>query len=199
MFMFLSRTLLLAAAATTLSTAALAQAPAAPAAPAEAPAAEAPAATPAPPETVVITPNPSADIVANLKASGQFKTLVAALEKTNLAALLADPNRKLTLFAPTDAAFAALPPGTLDNWMKQENATAFQRAIAYHMVNADVTKDKVEGSKGPIPSVINTPINVDGSNGAVKVNEDATVLQAGVTASNGSIYVVDKVLQAPAA
>jgi uncharacterized surface protein with fasciclin (FAS1) repeats len=196
--MFLSRTLLLAAAATTLSTAAFAQAPAAPAADA-APAAEAPAATPAPPETVVITPNAGADIVANLKASGQFKTLVAALEKTNLAGLLADPNRKLTIFAPTDAAFAALPAGTLDNWMKQENATAFQRAIAYHLVNADVPKDKVAGSKGPIPSVIATPINVDGSNGAFKINDDATVLQAGVSASNGSIYVVDKVLTAPAA
>ena len=191
--MSLSRTLLLAAAAATLSTAALAQPAAAPAA---APPA-APAAAPA--EEAVITPNGSATIVANLKASGKFNTLVAALEKTGLATLLNDPARKLTIFAPTDAAFAALPPGTLDNWMKTENAAAFQRALAYHMVNTIVPKDQVVGKKGPVPSIVNTPINVDGSEGAVKVNGDATVLQSGVMASNGSIYVVDKVLTPPSA
>src|SRR3954463_9509973 len=159
--MSLSRSLMLAAAATALSTAALAQPAAAP------PAATAPPAAAAPAEQAVITPNGSATIVANLKASGQFNTLVAALEKTGLAALLNDPARKLTIFAPTDAAFAALPPGTLDNWMKQENAAAFQRALAYHMVNTIVPKDKVVGAKGPIPSIVNTPINVDGSEGPV--------------------------------
>ena len=179
--MSLSRILMLAAAATALSTAALAQ----------------PAAAPA--EKDVITSNSTATIVANLKASGQFNTLVAALEKTGLATLLNDPSRKLTIFAPTDAAFAALPAGTLDNWMKTENAAAFQRALAYHMVNANVPKDKVVGAKGPIPSIVNTPINVDGSEGAVKVNGDATVIQSGVAASNGSIYVVDKVLTPPSA
>ena len=190
--MFLSRTLMLAAAAAALSTAALAQPAAAP------PAAPAPAAA-APAEKDVITSNGTATIVANLKAAGQFNTLVAALEKTGLATLLNDPARKLTIFAPTDAAFAALPAGTLDNWMKTENAAAFQRALAYHMVNANVPKDKVVGAKGPIPSIVNTPINVDGSEGAVKVNGDATVIQSGVAASNGSIYVVDKVLTPPSA
>ena len=76
---------------------------------------------------------------------------------------------------------------------------AFQRALAYHMVNANVPKDQVVGKKGPVPSIVNTPINVDGSEGAVKVNGDATVLQSGVMASNGSIYVVDKVLTPPSA
>lgn len=189
--MSLSRTLLLAAAVTALAGAALAQTPAA--APPAAPAAAAPA------EQTVITPNGSATIMADLKASGQFNTLVAALEKTGLAAYLNDPARKLTIFAPTDAAFAALPAGTLDNWMKQENATAFQRALAYHMVNANVAKDQVVGKKGPIPSMVSTPLNVDGSEGAVKVNGDATVIQSGVAASNGSIYVVDKVLTPPSA
>jgi uncharacterized surface protein with fasciclin (FAS1) repeats len=194
--MSLSRTLTLAVAAVALSSAALAQPAAAP--PAAAPAAPAaPAAAPA--EQAVITPNGSATIVANLKAAGKFNTLVAALEKTGLATLLNDPARKLTIFAPTDAAFAALPAGTLDNWMKTENAATFQRALAYHMVNTIVPKDQVVGKKGPIPSIVNTPINVDGSEGAVKVNGDATVLQSGVTASNGSIYVVDKVLTPPSA
>jgi len=194
--MSLTRTLLLAAAAATLSSAAFAQAPAAPAAPAaDAP----PAPVEAPPEQTVITPNPSADIVANLKASGKFTTLVTALEKTGLAGLLADPARKLTIFAPTDDAFAALPAGTLDNLLKAENARQLQQMVAYHMVNANVPKDQVVGKKGPIPSIVNTAINVDGSNGAVKVNDSATVVQSGVAASNGSIYVVDKVLQAPSA
>ena len=199
--MSLTRTLLLAAAAATLSSAAFAQAPAAPAAaPADAAPADAAAPAPAPgvPQVAVITSNASGNIIANLEAAGKFTILLKALTATNLQGLLGTAGREFTLFAPTDEAFAALPAGTLDNWMKPENAAAFQRAVAYHVVATKITADKVKGAKGPIPSAIATPLQVDGSGESIKVN-DANVIQADVATANGSIYVVDKVLQAPSA
>jgi uncharacterized surface protein with fasciclin (FAS1) repeats len=155
-----------------------------------------PPATAAAPQTQVIAPNPSADIVANLKASGQFTTLLKALDATNLTSLLQKPGA-LTVFAPTDAAFAALPPGVLDNLMKPANAAQLQQVIAYHVVNTKITADQVTGHAAtPVPSVINKPLTIDGSSTPIKVN-DANVIQAAAPASNGVIYVIDKVLMAP--
>jgi uncharacterized surface protein with fasciclin (FAS1) repeats len=144
----------------------------------------------------VIAPNPTADIVANLKASGQFTTFLKALDASNLTALLQKPGA-LTVFAPTDAAFAALPADMLANLMKPANAAQLQQVIAYHIVNTKITTDQVAGHAAtPVPSVINKPITIDGSSTPIKVN-DATVIQAAAPASNGVIYVIDKVLTAP--
>jgi uncharacterized surface protein with fasciclin (FAS1) repeats len=184
--MSLTRTLMLTAVAAALSSAAFAQAPASP-----------PEAAAAAPAANLIAPNPSADIVANLKASGHFTTLLKALDATNLTALLQSSGRQFTLFAPTDEAFAALPAGTLENWMKPDNAAQFQRAVAYHVVATKVALTQVKGAKGPVPSAIGAPLQVDGSGDPILVN-DAKVLQADVGASNGSIYVIDKVLTVPA-
>jgi uncharacterized surface protein with fasciclin (FAS1) repeats len=187
-----------AAAALILPLSAHAQAPAeAPAAPA----AEAPAATaPVPgPGAAGFSPLPTtgaANIVDTLKASGQFTTLLKAADQVNLTGLLSTRN-PLTLIAPTDAAFAQLPPGQLDELLKPENAQKLQGLIVYHLVALKVTKDQIAGHKGPIPSAAQKPIEADGSFDTLKMN-DAVVLQAEVPASNGAIYVVDKVLTPPA-
>ncbi len=151
----------------------------------------------APAAAVVITPNPTLDIVANLKASGQFTTLLKALDGSGLTPLLQDKAHSFTLFAPTDAAFAALPPGTLDTLLKPANAAQLQQLIAYHVVATKLAADQVAGHAAtPVPSAINKPITVDGTGAAIKVN-DATVIQAAAPASNGVIYVIDKVLTPP--
>jgi uncharacterized surface protein with fasciclin (FAS1) repeats len=144
----------------------------------------------------VIAPNPTADIVANLKASGQFTTFLKALDASNLTSLLQKPGA-LTVFAPTDAAFAALPADMLANLMKPANAAQLQQVIAYHIVNTKITADQVTGHAAtPVPSVINKPITIDGSSMPIKVN-DAAVIQTAAPCSNGVIYVIDKVLTAP--
>ena len=161
--------------------------------PAAAPADQTPAAASA---AQLIAPNPSADIIANLKASGQFTTLLKALDAANLTALLQKPGT-LTVFAPTDAAFAALPPGVLDNLLLPANAAQLQQVIAYHVVNTKIALDQVAGHAAtPVPNVLNKPITINGSATPIKVN-DANVLQAAAPASNGVIYVIDKVLMAP--
>jgi len=149
-----------------------------------------------PAAATVITPNASADIVANLKASGQFTTFLKALDASGLTPLLDKPGA-LTVFAPTDAAFAALPAGVLDNLMLPANAAQLQALLAYHIVNTRLPLSQVAGhAASPVPSVVNKPITVDGSATPIKVN-DATVVQAAAPASNGVIYVIDKVLTAP--
>jgi len=169
--MKLSRMIVAAALTAAICTPALAQ-------PAEPPAAAAPAAAGA----VNITP--SGDIIQTLTASGQFTMLLKALDAVNLTSVLKTPG-PLTLFAPTDAAFAAT---TVD----MNNKTALQQLLVYHIINAKVDDSKIKGAKGPIPSAAGKPIYVDGSESPAKAN-GATIL-ADVNVSNGVIHVVDKVL-----
>jgi uncharacterized surface protein with fasciclin (FAS1) repeats len=182
--MTLHRLLMTAAAALTLAGPALAQPAAAPAAP---PAAAAPAAPPAMSMTIA----PAGDIADTLKASGQFTILVKALDASNLTSVLKTAG-PLTILAPTDAAFNALPAGQLANLMKIENAAQLQALLTYHLINAGVPTSKIQGSKGPISTVAGTPVQIDGTGPTIMVNDASVVGHAVV--SNGDIYAIDKVL-----
>ena len=181
----MNRLLIATAVAALTAASAYAQAPAQ-TAPAEAPPAAAPSMTIA----------PHGDIADTLKASGQFTILVKALDATGLTPVLKSAG-PLTIMAPTDAAFQALPPGQLDNLMKPDNAAQLQGMLTYHVINAAVPPAKITGSKGPIRTVAGSEVQIDGTGAPIKIN-DATVLgEVGV--SNGTIYAVDKVLMAPTA
>ena len=203
------------AVAALLSGAAWAQTPAAPAeaakpaviapTPPVAPAPE-PAATTPPASSIVTppatTPTPVApavalsqvvargDIIETLKADGHFKTLLQALDKANMITLL-KTNKNLTVFAPTDAAFAAMPAGELDRLMK--SPAELQKLLTYHVVNAPVSSTKIRGAKGGVKTVAGTDLVLDGSGQGLMAN-NATIVQTDVAATNGTIQVVDKVL-----
>jgi uncharacterized surface protein with fasciclin (FAS1) repeats len=179
-----------AAVAALAAGAAFAQAPAAPAD--AAPPAAAMAAPAAP--TVPLTPH--GDIDETLKASGQFTILVKALDATGLTAVVKSAG-PLTVLAPTDAAFQALPPDQLASLMKPDNAAQLQAILTYHVINASVPPAKITGSKGPIPTVAGPTVQIDGTGAPIKINDATVVAQAAV--SNGQIYAVDKVLMAPGA
>ena len=169
-----------------------------PAAPADAAAPAAETATPAgpaaPPEQQIATSNPAANIPAVLQASGQFTILLKAVTATNLTSVLSSPARPLTVFAPTDAAFNALPPGVLAALMEPANAATLQKILTYHVVGAKLPGSSIKGhAKSPVPTAANVNLTVDGASGPVKIN-DATLLQSDVAASNGVIHVIDKVL-----
>jgi uncharacterized surface protein with fasciclin (FAS1) repeats len=184
--------LLIATAVFALTASAVAaQTPAVPAPADAAPAASAP--TPSAP-TMAIAPH--GDIADTLKASGQFTILVKALDATGLTPVLKSAG-PLTILAPTDEAFKALPPAELDDLMKPDNAAKLQGILTYHVINASVPPAKITGSKGPIPTVAGPSVQIDGTSAPIKVN-DATVL-AQASVSNGQIYAVDKVLMAPGA
>jgi uncharacterized surface protein with fasciclin (FAS1) repeats len=162
--------------------------------PAEATAPATTEAAPAAPAAVAAIPTVVAkgDLVETVKASGQFTTFVKALDATNLTTVL-KTNPNLTVFAPTDAAFAALPAGELERLMKTENAPELQGLLVYHVVNAPVDSAKINGAKGPVKTVAGTDLLLDGSSGSLKANS-AAIVQADVRATNGILHVVDRVL-----
>jgi uncharacterized surface protein with fasciclin (FAS1) repeats len=134
----------------------------------------------------------SGDITATLRQSPDFTTFVKALDATNLASLL-QKQPGLTVFAPTNAAFVALPPGKLDALMADK--TALQKLLLHHIINAPVPGSKIKGARGPIQSGAGDMIIIDGSSDQLKA-DNANIIQADVVASNGTIHVVDQVLMA---
>lgn len=160
----------------------------APAEPTPTPSAEAPAPAPAPME--------AKDIVDTAVAAGQFSTLVAAVQAAGLEETLRGDG-PFTVFAPTDAAFAALPAGTVEDLLKPENKDKLTAILAYHVLPAEVMSSAVAGQVVEPATVQGATVKVDGSMaGKVMVN-DATVVAADVDASNGVIHVIDKVIMPP--
>ena len=99
-----------------------------------------------------------------------------------------------TVFAPTDAAFAALPAGTLDGLLK--DPAALKKVLLYHVVSGSVTADKVVGLTSAT-SVEGAPIAISVKDGTVYLNDSAKVVTPDVMASNGVIHVIDKVILPP--
>ncbi len=194
--MHLTRFLTTAAVAALLAGAAQAQTPApATKAPAQPPAAAAPADATAG-ATAAAKVTAAGDIVETAKASGQFTTFLKAAEATNLTGLL-KTNKNLTVFAPTDAAFAALPAGELEKLMLPENKAQLQKLMIYHIVNAPVTSADFKGSTRKAATVAGPSVELSG--GETAMVNDATIVQADIAASNGILHVVDKVLMPGAA
>lgn len=131
------------------------------------------------------------DIVDTAVAAGQFNTLAAALKAAGLVDTLKGDG-PFTVFAPTDAAFAALPAGTVDNLLKPENRDQLVAVLTYHVVPGRHPAAKVAGMD-EATTVNGAGLDIAATGGAVTV-QGARVLQADVNASNGVIHVIDKVL-----
>ncbi len=131
------------------------------------------------------------DIVETAVGAGQFNTLAAALGAAGLVETLKGPG-PFTVFAPTDAAFAALPAGTVDDLLKPENKAKLASILTYHVVSGKVTSSEVvKLSEADSVGGPKLKITTEGDN--VKIN-DATVTTADIETSNGVIHVIDKVL-----
>lgn len=136
------------------------------------------------------------DIVDTAVANGNFKTLAAALGAAGLVDTLKGPG-PFTVFAPTDAAFAALPAGTVDNLLKPENKAQLTAILTYHVVAGKAAAKDVLGKKQDVKTVEGSNVTIDGTGGKVVVG-GANVTTADVMASNGVIHVIDKVILPPA-
>lgn len=131
------------------------------------------------------------DIVDIAAGNPDFSTLVAAVQAAGLEDTLRGPG-PFTVFAPTNAAFAALPPGTVDRLLKPENRDDLVGVLTYHVLPGAVTSDQLAGQRLDVETVQGSTVHVDGRVG-VKVNR-ATVTAADIAASNGVIHVIDRVL-----
>ncbi|OYW27633.1 MAG: hypothetical protein B7Z44_11485, partial [Caulobacter sp. 12-67-6] len=132
------------------------------------------------------------DLIETATASGQFSIFLKAVSSVNLTSVL-KTNQNLTLFAPTDAAFAALPAGELEKLMLPDNGPMLQKVLTYHLINTKVDSSKIKGAKGEVKTVQGSSVMLDGSGDTAMV-DGATIVQADVMATNGVLHVVDKVL-----
>jgi uncharacterized surface protein with fasciclin (FAS1) repeats len=131
------------------------------------------------------------DIVDTAVSAGSFNTLVAAVKAAGLVDTLKSPG-PFTVFAPTDAAFAKLPAGTVENLLKPENRDKLVAILTYHVVPGKVMSADIAGKTMEVKSVEGGMIDVDARNGVMVDN--ATVITPDVAASNGVIHVIDTVI-----
>ena len=128
--------------------------------------------------------------------NGSFKTLVAALKAADLVGALSGKG-PFTVFAPTDAAFAKLPAGTVDALLKDPKKLA--SILTYHVVSGKVMAADVIKANGAKPATLNgAALAITVKGGKVYVN-GAQVITADVAGSNGVIHVIDAVVLPPAA
>jgi uncharacterized surface protein with fasciclin (FAS1) repeats len=139
-------------------------------------------------------PAPTGDVLDTLKARGNFTTFLKLIDAAELGPTLKGlPS--ITMFAPTDAAFAALAPGVVDGWMAPDHKEGLQRLLLYHVINAKLTAAQIAGHKSPVATGAGSSVVLDGSAADGKIMVDAaTVTQADVAATNGNIFIIDKVL-----
>ena len=157
-----------------------------------------PAATSAPatPTAAPATPSPAAlvDIVDTASAAGSFKTLLEAATAAGLVETLKGEG-PFTVFAPTDAAFAALPAGTLEGLLADPEA--LKNILLYHVVAGSVDAATVVGLTSAT-AVNGDTITITVKDGSVYLNDTVKVVTTDIMASNGIIHVIDAVLLPPA-
>jgi len=133
----------------------------------------------------------SKDIVDTAVSAGDFNTLVAALKAADLVETLRSDG-PFTVFAPTDAAFAKLPEGTLDELLKPENKAKLQSILTYHVVPGRYTAQDVM-SMSSAKTVNGQNFQIRQENGGVMV-DNAKVVKADIMTRNGVIHVIDAVI-----
>jgi len=133
------------------------------------------------------------DIVDTAVANGSFNTLAAALTAAGLVETLKGEG-PFTVFAPTDAAFAALPEGTVETLLLPENKDQLVAILTYHVVpGAVMSTDLTEGMTAATVNGAEVTITLEGG---PKVN-GAVISAPDVAASNGVIHVIDSVILPP--
>jgi uncharacterized surface protein with fasciclin (FAS1) repeats len=157
-----------------------------------APAAIAQTAPAAEPAAAAQTPAASGTVIDVLKERGQFTTLLQALDQAQLTETLAS-RPAITIFAPTDEAFAAMPEAERTRLLDPANAQELRNLMLYHVLVTELTTDQIKGARGPIATAGGVEINIDGTGEAIAI-DTATVTQAEIDAANGGVFVIDKVL-----
>jgi uncharacterized surface protein with fasciclin (FAS1) repeats len=131
------------------------------------------------------------DIVDTAVAAGQFKTLAAALEAADLVDTLKGDG-PFTVFAPTDAAFAKLPEGTVESLLKPENRDQLVAILTYHVVPGKVkAADVVKLNEAK--TVNGQDVTITVADNGVQI-DNANVVKTDIGASNGVIHVIDTVI-----
>jgi uncharacterized surface protein with fasciclin (FAS1) repeats len=130
--------------------------------------------------------------VLSVARNAGLSTFVRAAEAADLAEELSGEG-PFTLFAPSDAAFRALPAGRRNSLLRPANQDELRRLINYHVVPGMLTSTFLEGRDINFTTAAGTALNVDGTSGRLRVN-GAAVTRADIEAGNGVVHILDRVL-----
>jgi uncharacterized surface protein with fasciclin (FAS1) repeats len=147
------------------------------------------------PATAEGTPASTETITDLVGKNPEFSTLLAAVKAAGLAETLSGPG-PFTVFAPTDAAFAELPDGTLDTLLKPANQDQLDAILTYHVVPGELMAADI--TTGEVTTVNSAPLAVAVDAADVQITDGqgnkANVIKTDVEASNGVVHVIDSVL-----
>jgi uncharacterized surface protein with fasciclin (FAS1) repeats len=135
--------------------------------------------------------NPTNNIVDTAVAAGSFTTLVAAVKAAGLVETL-NSKGPFTVFAPSDAAFAKLPAGTVEDLVKPENKAKLAKILTLHVLPGAIMAKDVAGKRMSQKSVQGEELQVDGTDGVTV--SGSKVSSADIACSNGVIHVIDTVI-----
>jgi uncharacterized surface protein with fasciclin (FAS1) repeats len=149
-------------------------------------------ASPVPPTSGVTTNEDIKDIVGE---NPSLRTLANLIDEADLENIL-EGNGPLTLFAPSDQAFAAIPQATRQRLLQPQNRQLLRQILNYHIVPGNLTANQLQS--GEVQTLAQNPVNVqvNQAGNQVRIN-DATVTQPNIQARNGIIHVVDRVILPP--
>jgi uncharacterized surface protein with fasciclin (FAS1) repeats len=152
-----------------------------------------PALTLATSQQAVAAPAAQENLVRTAAATGQFKTLLALSKQAGLVSALSGPG-PLTLFAPTDSAFKAVPKAALDKLA--DDRAALRRVLLYHVVKGNVPAERVVELRSA-RTLAGPRISIRVRGGSVFLNGSTKVVKTDIDATNGTIHVINKVLLPP--
>lgn len=137
------------------------------------------------------------DIVDTAVGAGSFNTLVAAVKAAGLVETLKGSG-PFTVMAPTDEAFAKLPPGTVESLLKPENKAKLVAILTYHVIPGKaMAADVVKLDGKSVKTVQGDSAHIKLVNGSVMI-DNAKVVKTDIACSNGVIHVIDAVILPPA-
>jgi uncharacterized surface protein with fasciclin (FAS1) repeats len=136
----------------------------------------------------------SSNIVETAAAAGQFDTLLMLTKRAGLAGALAG-DTTLTVFAPTDAAFENVPEATLNKLLR--NRKLLRRVLLYHVVPGDVKAAQIVGLRS-VETLAGPSVQIKVRGSKVFLNGSSRVVKTDISASNGTIHVINQVLIPPA-
>ena len=142
-------------------------------------------------DSVLLPPAPKNDIASVAKRAGQFNTLLAAVDAAGLSDILQSP-KPVTVLAPTDAAFKALPKGTVASLLKPENKQKLQSILSLHVLKGKVSAGDALNA-GSAKSVGGGGLEFGIADGAFQVN-GTKIVKTDIRCDNGIIHVIDAVL-----
>ena len=133
----------------------------------------------------------ASNIVDTAISAGQFKTLVTAIQAAGLVDTLTGEG-PFTVFAPTDAAFAKLPAGTLEDLLKPENKEKLVAVLTYHVVSGKIMSGDIVGRNTMVKTLQGSSLSVDATSGVMV--DAASVTTADIQTTNGVIHEIDTVV-----